>query len=235
MRRVYVTARGRVGLLAFFMLWLAACSGDPTFPSPTAPPSMPAATTPAAAVVQRATLPPTWTLTPTRTALPPSATPTITPVPTLTPTLTEADRCASFALLGAPEDGLRRTRRAMSGVSFTWDSRLPDSAVQLRVRAAAGERVWEVTTVGPVILALPVRQLAGPGAYRWTVGPLDGAGALVEDCAMPANNQALVWRRSGASWSAAPSPGIGIVTAMLPDAAGLVVGLSTGSAARWSG
>ncbi|MBN2472501.1 MAG: hypothetical protein JXN59_17370 [Anaerolineae bacterium] len=150
-------------------------------------------------------MPPTWSLTPTWTAPPPSATPTTTPVPTVTPPLTDADRCASFALLGAPEHGLRRTRRAMPRVTFTWNSRLPDSAVQLRVSAAAGERMWEVTAIGPVILALPVRQLAGPGAYRWIVGPLDGAGALVEDCAVSARFTLLLRDRTARTAQSGPA------------------------------
>ena len=44
-----------------------------------------------------------------------------------------------------------------------------------------------------------------------------------------------VWRRTGETWTAAPSRGVGIVTSMLADPSGLVVGLSTGVAARWTG
>ncbi|MHB8800820.1 MAG: hypothetical protein ACYDBY_20455 [Thermoanaerobaculia bacterium] len=97
------------------------------------------------------------------------------------------------------------------------------AAVGDEVWAATGEELWRRSATGSwTIEALP-SSVAFP-----TTLDVDAAGTLWV-------GGLGVWRRSGDSWSAAPSPGVGIVTAMLPDPAGLVVGLSTGSAARWNG
>ncbi len=136
------------------------------------------------ALPARPTLPPTWTLTPTWTPRPPSATPSATPPPTVAPTLAAEERCAAFALLGAPRDGLRLTRRSAPGVTFTWNAARAELLVRLRLSAAASGRAWEVTASGPVVLALPFRRLAGPDVYHWKVGPLDEDGAPLADCAV---------------------------------------------------
>jgi len=91
------------------------------------------------------------------------------------------------------------------------------------VWAATGEAVW--------------RRSAG-GA--WSEVPLPSPVAFPSSLAVDASGTLWMgglgaWRRTGDGWSAAPSPGVGLVFAMLPDPQGLVVGLSTGAAARWNG
>lgn len=185
MRLLRFTARGQIGLLAFFVVWLAACSG-PVTSAPTVRPAPTDSPAPAetALPLVRPTLPPTWTPTPTWTPLPPSATPTATLPPTLVPTLNAAERCAAFALLGAPVDGLRVTRRAAPGVTFTWSYDQPQGGVILQVTHAASGLGQGLTAPGPVMVALPFRLLSGPGVYHWTVGPLDAEGALLDECAV---------------------------------------------------
>lgn len=110
-----------------------------------------------------------------------------------------------------PLDGL--SGKAVSSVAALGDE----------VWAATGEELWRRAPGGGWSLeALPVGD-----AFPTTVA-VDASGTLWV-------GGLGAWRRSGAAFTAAPSPGIGIVTAMLPDAGGLVVGLSTGNAARWSG
>ncbi len=91
------------------------------------------------------------------------------------------------------------------------------------VWAATGEELWRRSANGSWSLEALPSSVAFP-----TTLAVDAAGTLWI-------GGLGVWRRSGVSWTAAPSPGPGIVTAMLADPAGLVVGLSTGSAARWNG
>lgn len=91
------------------------------------------------------------------------------------------------------------------------------------VFAATGEELWRRSADG----AWSLETLPSSAAFPTTVA-VDAAGTLWA-------GGLGVWRRSGAAWVAAPSPGTGIVTAMLADPAGLVVGLSGGSAARWNG
>lgn len=181
---------------------LAACGGSPAAVSPTAPLFQ---EPPPTAPPPRPTLPPTWTLTPTWTAPPPSATPSRTPLPTLAPTLAAEERCAAFALLGAPRDGLRLTRRFAPGVTFTWDSDRADVAVRLRLSAATSGRAWEVETAGPVVLALPFRRLAGPGVYHWEVGPLDEEGAPLAACAVSGRFTLLLRDRTARTERSGPA------------------------------
>lgn len=89
--------------------------------------------------------------------------------------------------------------------------------------AATGEELWRRSAAG----AWTLETLPSPVAFPTTVG-VDASGVLWV-------GGLGAWRRAGGAWTAAPSPGAGIVTAMLPDPAGLVVGLSTGIAARWTG
>lgn len=91
------------------------------------------------------------------------------------------------------------------------------------VWAATGEELWRRSAAG----AWTLETLPSPVAFPTTVG-VDAAGGLWV-------GGLGAWRRTGEAWTAAPSPGAGIVTAMLPDPAGLVVGLSSGIAARWTG
>lgn len=91
------------------------------------------------------------------------------------------------------------------------------------VFAATGEELWRRAADGtwsretlPSASAFPATVAVDAAGTLW----LGGLGA---------------WRRVGTAWVAAPSPGSGLVTAMLADPAGLVVGLSGGSAARWNG
>ena len=91
------------------------------------------------------------------------------------------------------------------------------------VWAATGEELWRRAADGawsretlPSSSAFPTTVAVDAGGTLW----VGGLGA---------------WRRTGATWTVAPSPGAGIVTAMLADPAGFVVGLSAGSAARWNG
>ncbi|MBK9968165.1 MAG: hypothetical protein IPP07_26180 [Holophagales bacterium] len=89
--------------------------------------------------------------------------------------------------------------------------------------AATGEELWRRSAAGtwtlemlPSAVAFPMTVVVDASGVLW-VGGLG------------------VWRRTGETWTTAPSPGVGIVTAMLADPSGLVVGLSTGIAARWTG
>jgi hypothetical protein len=89
--------------------------------------------------------------------------------------------------------------------------------------AATGEELWRRSAAGEWSL----ETLPSPVAFPTTVG-VDASGVLWV-------GGLGAWRRTGGAWTAAPSPGAGIVTAMLPDPSGLVVGLSAGIAARWTG
>ncbi|MBK9372681.1 MAG: hypothetical protein IPN03_02815 [Holophagales bacterium] len=89
--------------------------------------------------------------------------------------------------------------------------------------AATGEELWRRSAAG----TWTVETLPSSAAFPTTVA-VDAAGVLWA-------GGLGAWRRTGGTWTAAPSPGAGIVTTMLPDPAGLVVGLSTGIAARWTG
>lgn len=91
------------------------------------------------------------------------------------------------------------------------------------VWAATGEELWRRPAAGGWVL----ETLPSPVAFPTTVG-VDASGVLWV-------GGLGAWRRVAGAWSPAPSPGAGIVTAMLPDPAGLVVGLSSGIAARWTG
>lgn len=91
------------------------------------------------------------------------------------------------------------------------------------VWAATGEALWRRTAAGtwsevtlPSTVAFPTTVAVDASGTLW----VGGLGA---------------WRRTGETWTATPSPGAGLVLSMLPDPQGLVVGLSTGSAARWNG
>jgi hypothetical protein len=89
--------------------------------------------------------------------------------------------------------------------------------------AATGDELWR-------------RSVAG----TWTLETLPSSVAFPTTVAVDASGVLWVgglgvWRRTGETWTAAPSPGVGIVTAMLADPSGLVVGLSVGGAARWTG
>ncbi len=89
--------------------------------------------------------------------------------------------------------------------------------------AATGEELWRRSASG-----------------AWTLEALPSSTAFPTSVAVDASGVLWAgglgaWRRTGGTWTAAPSPGAGIVTALLPDPSGLVAGLSTGSAARWTG
>lgn len=89
--------------------------------------------------------------------------------------------------------------------------------------AATGEELWRRSAEG----AWALEPLPSPVAFPTTVA-VDASGVLWV-------GGLGAWRRTGQAWTAVPSPGAGIVTAMLADPSGLVVGLSAGSAARWTG
>ncbi len=89
--------------------------------------------------------------------------------------------------------------------------------------AATGEELWRRPVAGTWTLETLPSSVAFPTAVAVDASGVLWVGGLG------------VWRRTGESWTAAPSPGVGIVTAMLADPSGLVVGLSVGSAARWTG
>ncbi|MBK8599080.1 MAG: hypothetical protein IPN83_26670 [Holophagales bacterium] len=91
------------------------------------------------------------------------------------------------------------------------------------VWAATGESLWRRSAAG----AWSEVTLPSPVAFPTTVA-VDSVGTLWA-------GGLGAWRRTGETWTAAPSPGVGLVLSMLPDSQGLVVGLSTGSAARWTG
>ncbi|MFN7988705.1 MAG: hypothetical protein U0529_14620 [Thermoanaerobaculia bacterium] len=102
----------------------------------------------------------------------------------------------------------------------------PVSSVALQngeVFAATGEELWRRAADG----TWTRETLPSSSAFPATVA-VDAAGTLWA-------GGLGAWRRTGATWTAAPSPGAGIVTSMLADPSGLVVGLSAGSAARWTG
>ena len=91
------------------------------------------------------------------------------------------------------------------------------------VWAATGETLWRRAASG----TWSEVTLPSPAAFPTTVA-VDTSGSLWV-------GGLGAWRRTGETWTAAPSPGVGFVLSMLPDPSGLVVGLSTGSAARWNG
>ncbi len=91
------------------------------------------------------------------------------------------------------------------------------------VWAATGEVLWRRAASG----TWSVETLPSPVAFPTTLA-VDASGVLWV-------GGLGVWRRTGDTWTAGPSPGAGIVSSMLLDPQGLVVGLTTGSAARWTG
>ena len=105
----------------------------------------------------------------------------------------------------------------------------------------AGKPVSSVAASGAEVFATTGEELwrrAPDGT--WSRETLPSAAAFPTTVAVDASGTLWAgglgaWRRTGSTWTAAPSPGSGIVTAMLADPAGLVVGLSGGSAARWTG
>jgi hypothetical protein len=110
---------------------------------------------------------------------------------------------------------------ALDGLSGKAISSL--AAVGDEVWAATGESLWRRSADGtwreetlPAAAPFPTTVAVDVSGVLWA----GGLGA---------------WRRTGATWEAAPSPGAGIVVSMLADSQGLVVGLSNGSAARWNG
>jgi hypothetical protein len=97
--------------------------------------------------------------------------------------------------------------------------------------AVYGGEVWAATGD-----ALVRRSTAG----TWSETALPSAAAFPRTVAVDSTGTLWAgglgaWRRTGETWTAAPSPGVGFVVTMLPDPLGLVVGLSAGSAARWNG
>ena len=122
--------------------------------------------------------------------------------------------------------GVFRGTSISGGWSFDGLAGKPVSSIALlngEAFAATGEELWRRSADG-----------------TWTRETLPSANAFPTTVAVDAGGTLWVgglgaWRRTGANWTAAPSPGAGIVTAMLGDPAGLVVGLSAGSAARWNG
>lgn len=91
------------------------------------------------------------------------------------------------------------------------------------VWAATGEELWRRSADGTWSLETLPSAIAVPNTVAVDASGVLWAGGLG------------VWRRAAGGWSAAPPPAAGLVVSMLPDASGLVVGLSTGSAARWNG
>ena len=91
------------------------------------------------------------------------------------------------------------------------------------VWAATGEELWRRSASG----SWTIEELPSPVAFPATVA-VDASGTLWA-------GGLGAWRKAGGGWTAAPSPGAGIVVSMLPDPQGLVVGLSSGLAARWNG
>lgn len=159
---------------------LVGCAGDSATPALSALPQVTTSPVVSAVVTlpARPTLPPTWTPTHTITPRPPTQIPTATATPSVTPTLSDADRCARFALVGSPRSGLRVTRRETGRVLFTWQYPVEDGSVALAIGREPGgaRRVMTVPGNALVAVAAPLDALFGPGTYRWTVGPVDAAG-----------------------------------------------------------
>ena len=105
----------------------------------------------------------------------------------------------------------------------------------------SGLAVSSVAVLGPEVFAATGEELWRRSADgSWTRETLPSSAAFPTTVAVDAAGTLWAgglgaWRRTGTTWTAAPSPGSGLVTAMLPDVGGLVVGLSGGSAARWNG
>jgi len=133
---------------------------------------------------------------------------------------------ASGAVFAATRSGVFRapgpsTPGALDGLSGQTVTSL--AVLGGEVWAATGEALWRRSAGGawsevalPTPVAFPSALAVDASGTLW----VGGLGA---------------WRRTGDAWTAVPSPGVGLVLAMLPDPQGLVVGLSTGSAARWNG
>lgn len=198
-------ARARVGYLAFLLLVLVACAGPPSAPAPPVT-STPAPTQVVATLPARQPLPPTWTPTFTFTPVPPTQTPLPTRPPTITPTRSAAERCAAFALLGSPRDGLLTTRARTGRVTFSWSYTLPDGAVQLVVTHAASGQGRELTAPGVIVAAIPLDALFGPGVYRWSVAPLDDTQMPLSDCAQTGEFRIVQRTREARTDSAGPQP-----------------------------
>lgn len=105
----------------------------------------------------------------------------------------------------------------------------------------AGKPVSSIVVSGAELFAATGDELWRRAADgTWSLETLPSAAAFPTTVAVDASGTLWVgglgaWRRTGSSWTAAPSPGSGLVTSMLADPAGLVAGLSGGSAARWNG
>ncbi len=107
------------------------------------------------------------------------------------------------------------------------------------VWAATGEELWRRSDAGGW-QQVPLPAAADSPPFP-TVLATDATGTLwvgglgAQPTAPNQPTPAGVWKRTGEAFTAVPSPGFGIVTAMLADPQGLLVGLSGGSAARWNG
>ncbi|HYN42334.1 MAG TPA: hypothetical protein VE129_11190 [Thermoanaerobaculia bacterium] len=122
--------------------------------------------------------------------------------------------------------GVFRSHDAFSSGVLDGLSGQPVSSLAIlggEVWAATGETLWRRGVGG----SWSEVTLPSPAAFPTTVA-VDSSGTLWV-------GGLGAWRRTGETWTAAPSPGVGLVLSMLPDPQGLVVGLSTGSAARWNG
>lgn len=203
-------ARNFSGFLAFLILLIAALAAcQPGTPRQAETPSLPALAAAGTMPPPLATLPPTWTPTHTATPAPPTATPTQTPTPTATPTLSAADRCQALNVMGTPRDGARFVRRVTAQVVFTWQYPVPDGGVQLEVRRT--EDGWDghaivVPGTAMAAVSVPLRVLAGPGVYRWTVTPQDEAGSPLADCAQSGSFTVLLRARDARTDQSGPQP-----------------------------
>ncbi len=160
-------------------LLLAACGSSESASSLAPPVDTPAATR------RPFTLPPTWTPTWTPTPIPPTATPLPSNTPGSTPMPSDADRCAAFVMISHPADGAPIAINKFRAVTFIWNYPVVAGASLLAVVRAGSEGGEALLVPGPdtVVATIPLRALAGPGAYRWTVAPIGADGQPIQACA----------------------------------------------------
>ncbi len=130
---------------------------------------------------------------------------TLTPAPS--PTLDDAGRCAAFAAIGTPEEGVQAILGRHGRVSFSWRYPVAGESATLTVfreREPALTRTLTLSGTALTIAVVPFRALWGPGRYSWRLAPNDAAGAPLAGCMAAGSFTLLLRDRLSRTDSAGP-------------------------------
>lgn len=109
-----------------------------------------------------ATLPPTWTPLPTEV---PASTDTPFPTDTITPTLSAADVCQSFQLIGTPANN---AQIAYDGtVTFTWIGLPPGATMTILITLHGARAGLRADASADGVAVVPMLRLPQDGQYDW--------------------------------------------------------------------